>query len=128
LDQVLGPWRALASERHVSIDAGNPACYVQIRIVVNAPLVGDCVLDACSVATFKEQKIGLQAFDVHGCDALLAVFPVSRHVPTALADGREQIKTNCGSDAFEFSSAQPILIGGQPKVRVQLRPVTPSRN
>ena len=126
LDQVLGSWSALAAERHVSIDPGNAACYVQIRIVVNAPLGADCVLDACSVAIFKEQNIGLQAFEVHGCDALLSVLAVSRHVPTALTDASKQIATHCGSDRFEFSSAHPVMVNGHPRVRVQLREIVPA--
>ena len=121
LDHVLGPWTALVRERHVSIDPDNRACYVQIQIVVNAPLGGDCALDACSVATFKDQKIGLRAFNVGGCDALLSIIPISRHVPTALADASEEINAGCGHGAFEISSVEPFTANGEAKIRVHLR-------
>jgi hypothetical protein len=121
LDQVLGSWSALVQERHVSIDPANQACYVQIHMVVTPPIGGDCALDACSVATFKEQKIGLQGFDVRGCDALLSIIPVSRHVPTALADASEQINASCGRGTFEISRVEPIVVGGEAKIRVHLR-------
>jgi hypothetical protein len=121
LDQVLGPWRSLARERHISIDPSNRACYIKIRIFVDLP---DCAIEACSVATFQGEKIGLQAFDVRGCDALLAIIPLSRRVPTALAGASAEIRASCGPGAFEIPRVTPISIDGEPRIRVELRSVT----
>ena len=125
LDEVLGPWKAFARERAVSIDPSNHECYLSIQIAVSLPLGGDCLLEACSVAAFQGQRIGLQAFDAHGCDALVDLFHVSRHVPTALADASEQIKANCGPETFEISGVEPVFFHGEARVRVKLRTMAP---
>ena len=121
LDRVLGPWTVLAREREVTIDPAAQQCYLRIRIAVNVPLGDDCTLEACSVATFQDQRIGLREFDVQGCDALLSVLAISRHVPTSLADASEQIRSRCGAEPFDISAVEPALVAGQPRIRVSLR-------
>ena len=122
LDQVLEDWGSLVSERKVLIEPARPSCYLQVRIIVSAPLSPDCILTACSTATFRDREVGLRPFDVHGCEVLSSVFPGSRHVPTVMTDVSDQIRSRCGSDNFEIASVAPTLLGGQARIRVQLRP------
>ena len=122
LDQVLEDWGSLVSERHVLIEPAMPRCYLQVRIVLSVPLSPDCLLSACSTATFQDRDVGLRPFDVHGCQALSSVFPVSRHVPTVMTDVTDQIRSRCGSDHFQIVSVAPTVLGGQARIRVQLRP------
>ncbi len=131
LDQVLEDWGSLVSERKVIIDPAISGCYLQVRILVSAPLAPDCLLSACSTATFRDRDVGLRPFDVHGCEALSSILPVSRHVPTVMTDVTDQIRSRCGSGDFQIVSVAPTLVGGQARIRVQLRPrkqpSTPSR-
>jgi hypothetical protein len=122
LDQVLDDWGSLVSERKVTIAPAIPSCYLQVRIVVSMPLSPECILTACSTATFRDREVGLRPFDVHGCEALSSVLPVSRHVPTVMTDVSDQIRSRCGSDDFQIVDVAPKAVSGQARIWVQLRP------
>src|SRR5579864_4605556 len=96
LDQELEDWGSLVSARKVTIAPANSSCYLQVRVVVSAPLSPDCILTACSTVTFRDREVGLRPFDVHGCEALSSVLPVSRHVSTVMTDVSDQIRSRCG--------------------------------
>jgi hypothetical protein len=123
LDEVLGDWSSVVSARKVLIEPANPSCYLQVRILVSVPLADNCMLKACSVATFRGQQIGLRAFDVHGCEALNDLFPGSRHIPTVLTDVSDQIRSRCGSADYQITAVAPAFLGTEPRVHVQLRPL-----
>jgi hypothetical protein len=131
LDEVLEGWGSLVKERKVLIEPAAPSCYLQVRIVVSALLTPDCILAACSTATAQDREVGLRPFDVHGCEALSSVWPISRHVPAVMTDVSDQIRSRCGSDDFQIVSVAPTLVGGQARLRIQLRarqrPATGSR-
>jgi hypothetical protein len=60
LDLVLGSWRNVVRERSVTIEPDAASCYVHIRMAAVLLPGVDCVLEACSVAVFKDQRIGLR--------------------------------------------------------------------
>jgi hypothetical protein len=122
LDTALGSWRGLVRDRTVSIQPNSPACYLSIRMSV-ALLGIDCVLQACSVAVYEGRRIGLKEFDVSGCDAIWNLFPVSRRVPTALADASSRIAEHCGSSQFEITEVSPVQTKEGAWIRVALRSV-----
>jgi len=120
LDLVLGSWRNVVSERSVTIEPDAASCYVHIRMAA-ALLPGvDCVLEACSVAVFKDQRIGLQEFNVRGCDAMVNLLQVSRHVPTAFADASERISQHCHAPGFSISEVSPVQSKAGPRIRIKL--------
>jgi hypothetical protein len=122
LDVAVGSWRSIVRERSVVIDPTHAQCYIRIRMVAD-PLPGmECTLEACSVALFHGQQIGLREFDIHGCDTAFDLLPVSRHVPTALTDAREQIQQHCKSTRFVITQVSPVSYKNGAGLRVQLRP------
>jgi hypothetical protein len=127
LDLTLGSLRPFVRDRSVVIDSTLTSCYVQMRVAVAALPGVECELHACSAATFHGQYIGLNAFDVDGCDAMFNLFSDTRHVPAALADARTRIQDHCGSPDFEIAEVRPIRTSSGTYIRVRLRAVAPGR-
>jgi hypothetical protein len=121
LDLVLGSWRSLVRDRSVTIEPADASCYVHIQLTAELLPGMNCELQACSVTVFHDQKIGLREFDVEGCEVIFNLVPVSRHVPTALADARPQIAAHCTSPSFVIAGVAPEVSEAGPRVRIKLR-------
>jgi hypothetical protein len=120
LDLVLGSWRSVVRERSVTIEPDAASCYVHIRMAAGLLPGVDCVLEACSVAVFKDQRIGLREFNVKGCDAIVNLLQISRHVPTAFADAGERITQHCSAPGFSITEVSPVRSNAGPRIRIKL--------
>ena len=110
LDDALGPLKAAAQSRSVSI-APDSACYLKMTVDVNTALVGlpglQCSLSGCSTALFDDQRIGIQRFDVAGCEFAFQLLRLPPRVNAAYADASKDIAQHCGSAAFRIAGVKP---------------------
>jgi hypothetical protein len=116
LDTALGGLRNFVSERTVRISPQKPGCYIEMSLTVAG---SGCQLTACSVVVVDQQRIGLNAFRVNGCDPLFSLINAPRDVPTAYADARSRIQKHCGDATFKIARASPGETRQGARVRVE---------
>jgi len=82
-----------------------------------------CEASACSTGVAVDKKLGINGFQISGCDSLFNFTKLSRKINTVFTDVTEKIHSHCGSDAYRIDSIVPERVGSEGSIKLILLPL-----